>query len=359
MGETTQLLTPDRPEWDEWLGRAPHDFYHLAAYHAFAESVGEGRAHLLVHGDPDRFLAWPYLVRPLDGDGGHADATSVYGYSGPVGRGLESEAFRASAWSAFRAAWADQRLVTMFTRFHPLLGNERFCRGFHGAEAPTGGEVLQFGRSVSIDLSLGVEERRAGYPQPLRQEIKRAERSGLSVDLDPEWRHFPSFVEFYRATMERNDAAERYLFSDRYLDGLREVLRGVAHLAVAHVEGEPAAALLFTVYRGMAAAHLTGVGGAFTQLSPLKCLIDRSCDLARDLGAERLHLGAGRGGAEDSLFDFKSRFSPVRHGFAVGRWILDREANDRLAGASASGAGLGETFFPAYRAPARARETQP
>lgn len=348
MLESTRVLTASDPEWDAWLRRAPHDFYHLARYHAFAESVGEGRPVMVVYGTEERFLAWPYLIRDIDRT--HADASSVYGYSGPTGRGLDDEAFRARAWSGLREVWAEQELVTLFTRFHPLLENERHCQGFRGAGVPSGGEILHLGQSVSIDLDDDREARRSKYRQVLRQEIGLAERKGLVVDRDPDWRHYPTFVDLYLATMRRNEAPERYLFSRSYFDNLVAALDGIAHLAVASIEGEVAATMLFTVFNGVAEAHFAGTDAVHGKLSPLKGLIDGVADIARAQGARRLHIGAGRGGYEDSLYDFKSRFSPLRHNFRIGRWILDGEANAELSLQAPHGADGG--LFPVYRASA-------
>lgn len=352
MAETARLLEVADPAWDGWIGRAPHDFHHLAGYHALAEEAGEGAARLLVFAQGDRFMAWPFLIRRMAD--GLSDVTSVYGYTGPAGLGLEDTAFRQAAWTAFRDAWAGERVVTVFTRCHPILGNHETCADLHGAETPTGGELLEFGRTVSIDLDLSRDDRRARYPQPLRQDVKRAERKGLEVALDADWRHFSDFISFYRETMRRNDASDRYLWSDDYLASLRRALGSRAHLAVASVEDEAAGALLFVIEGEIATAHLTGLNPRFSHLSPLKPLLDLTCDIARDLGARHLHLGAGRGGAEDGLFAFKSRFSPLRHSFKAGRFILDPEANARLLRARGGPAPADGLFFPAYRAPAAA-----
>lgn len=348
MSDRVHVLTPRDPQWDSWLKLAPHDFYHLAAYHAFAESAGEGTPELVVYGNKNRFLAWPYLIREIDDD--HLDATSVYGYTGPTGHGLEDDAFRADAWKAVKDAWAERRLVTVFTRFHPLLANEAYCTDFKGAAPTPGGEILHLGRSVSIDLADDRETRRAKYRQVLRQEIKRAEARGLSVDLDAEWHHYEKFVELYAATMQHNDASDRYLFHRDYFNNLVAALQDKVHLAVAHVDGEVAATMLFTVYNGIAQAHFAGVDRAHARLSPLKGLIDGVADIARDFGAAQFHIGAGRGGAEDSLYEFKSRFSRTHHNFRIGRWILDRETNEALIRRLPYGAD--PDFFPAYRSSA-------
>ncbi len=350
MADVTAVLRPDDSAWDQWLNRAPHDFYHRAAYHAFSERMEEGRAQLVVYGTRDQFLAWPYLITTIDGSE-QVDANSVYGYPGPVGLGLEDPDFRARAWQAMRAVWTEQRLVTLFTRFHPLLGNHAYCEGMHGSARPHGDELRCLGRSVSIDLSLSRAERRASYRKVLRQEIQAAERAGLAIEHDQAWTHFGAFGKLYRATMANNRADQHYLFSQQYLDGLRAALGSDGHLVVAQQEGELAAALLFTVRGHIAQAHLAGVNPVFRALSPLKCLLDGLAEIAHSLGARLLHLGAGRGGKEDSLYSFKSRFSPLRHDFVLGRWVLDIDAYRTLVCAHDAQAEDSPDFFPAYRAP--------
>jgi hypothetical protein len=324
LSDQTFLLTAEDPAWDAWIERAPRDVYHRAAYHQLSESAGEGRAFMVVHGAPDRFLAWPYRV------------------------GLDDAAFLDEAWGAFRSVWADQDLVAIFTRFHPLLMNDGHCAAFRNGPRVAGGEVLHLGRTVAIDLARDRDTRRAIYPQVLRQEIKRAERAGLTVEEDPGWRLLPEFGALYRLTMVRNAASGGYMFSDRYLDALRRAWGDSAHLAVARIDDAPAAIMLFTVAGAIAQAHLTGIDPAFARLSPLKALIDGVADIAAEKGASWLHLGAGRGGFEDSLFAFKARFSPKRHDFRVGRWILNPARYQALLadGADATDGG----FFPAYRA---------
>ncbi len=351
MSDLLHIMRPQDPQWDRWLDLAPHDFYHLSDYHAFAQSVGEGEAEMLVYGSAERFLAWPYLRRDIDSC--HSDLTSAYGYTGPVGVGLEDEAFRMAAWAAFRQVWEERQLVTLFTRFHPLLENSAFCRGFEGVAPVPGGEILHMGRSVSINLADDRATRRAYYRRTLRQQIRRAEFHGVTVSLDRDWRHCDRFVEVYRSTMQRNKAAARYHFGRDYVDRLRQALDGRLHLAVAELEGEVIAAMLFSVYNGIAQAHFGGADAQYSRLSPLKAVIDGIADFARDLGAVQFHIGAGRGGAEDSLYQFKSLFSKARHSFTLGRWILDAEANAALS--SRSGAEEGTLFFPAYRTEDAAR----
>lgn len=346
MADIVRVLSASDPEWDRWLADAPHDFYHLASYHRFSERVGEGKAEMVVYGTPERFIAWPYLICDIDET--HQDSNSVYGYTGPTGRGLDDDTFRDKAWQALLDVWRDRNLVTLFTRFHPLLENDRYCDGFSGSIPTPGGEILHLGRSVSIDLTDDRVTRRSKYRQALRQQIKRAEANGLTVELDTDWQHFQRFIDLYTATMGRNAASDRYLFSNEYFSDLKKALNGHAHLAVAKYEGEVVGTMLFTVCDGIAEAHLAGTDSAHVKLSPLKGLVDGVSDMAGQMGAKRFHIGAGRGGNEDSLYDFKSRFSTSRHNFRVGRWVLDSAAYADLSQQKQSMPNA--VFFPAYRA---------
>ena len=64
-----------------------------------------------------------------------------------------------------------------------------------------------------------------------------------------------------------------------------------------------------------------------------------------------LFRSSGLGGREDSLWEFKQRFSPAPgRPFWVGRLVHDDARYRELAGEAAGTDG----FFPAYRAPAAA-----
>lgn len=350
MGVATHILKSDDPGWNAWLDRVRHDFYHRSEYHAFAERMGEGQAELIIVGDEAQFIAWPYLVRDIAP--GLRDATSVYGYTGPVGLALGDLKFRHKALEAVRSAWAERGIISVFTRMHPLLGNAELVKGFPQAGRDSHVPLFTVGQTVSMDTSLDENTRRMGYPQPLRQDIKRAEREGLRVSLDSDWYAWDRFRDIYRLTMERNCATGSYLFSDAYFNGIREALGEAAHLSVAWVGDEVAAALLFVVHETFAAAHLTGSNPALSRYSPLKALIDRTVGIAANLGADRLHLGAGRGGHADSLFAFKSRFSPDRHDFVLGRFVIDEPTYSQLTREERSLGNSDLNYFPAYRAPA-------
>ena len=363
-----ELLRSDDPAWDGCLAAVRRDVFHTAGYHRCAEASGEGTAYLAVVGDRDRGMAWPYLLRRvaevpgLDGSDA-TDVTSVYGYPGPLAWGCATgDAFIASAWEAIRGVWRDQRAVAAFTRFHPLLGNAEMlaavdgARGNPAADAPGVARegVVPAGSTVSIDCTLDDRTVYGQYRTDLRQRIGRARRAGLLTTVDEDWRELPAFVRLYHETMERNQAERYYYFDEDALRRLRDELAGHAHLFVTRRDDTVAAAGIYTEFDGIVQKYLEGTAVALHTLSPGKLQTDDARRWARARGCSVVHLGGGRGGREDSLFYAKSRFSPRRHPFHVGRWILDGAAYDELVRARARGRSgrVATSYFPAYRAPA-------
>jgi len=355
--DSVTLLTAEDPEWETLVDRAGGDFYHRRGYHGLAHSRGDGRAFLVAYGNEQRLLAWPYLLRQVP-DSPSFDVTSVYGYAGPLTYGLEdlnpgdTDAFLGSAWSAVRSTWAEQGAIAAFTVFHPLLENARLARRFEAGSSGPLPAIARLGRTASIDLGPSRDERLAAYEKETRYQIGRARRHGFNTALDTGLEHLDDLAYLYTATMRRNGASNQYFFTREYFTSLVEALGDRCHLMLTTFDSQVVGALLFVVDGPFAAAHLTGVSEEHLRLSPLNLMLDATADAAKALGARWLHLGAGRGGFEDSLFAFKRRIGTVERDFSVGRWVIDDDAYRALAGkGSSSPSAQHGDFFPAYRAP--------
>lgn len=352
--DVVELLAASDIAWDDRLQGTDHDFYHRRGYHALAEESGEGEAFLAVYARGGALLAWPYLLRPVAGSD-DVDVGCVYGYPGPVlaptGSATDLTSFLADAWSALTDTWHAQGAVSAFTTFNPLLGNVVLARGW--TADPSGPEpLLTLGRSVSIDLDLSRGQRLAGYEKETRYEIGRALRAGLRTWVDSDGTHLPDLVDLYAATMRRNAADERYLFSAAYFERLWRSLEGRGRLLVAALDDVVVGVLLFVLHGELAHAHLTGVSEEHLRLAPLNAMLDATADAAQAEGARLLHLGAGRGGREDSLYRFKRRIGAVERDFAVGRWVLDGPRYAALTAGTARSGATDASFFPAYRSSA-------
>jgi hypothetical protein len=342
-----QVLSLSEAAWTERLQAAPHDVYHTSAYHSIPGFGRRGDAFLFTYREQDHSFLWPYLLSPIRD--GLNDVGSVYGYSGPAATGGAD--FLARAWESLVDHWKQQNVVSAFTRFHPVLQNQDLL-----VEIPDAARgIRSSGTTVLIDTSLPEEEQVRGYQKVLRQQIRKGKEQGLVTEEDTEWRHIDDFVEFYTETMARRNSRAEYLIDAEWVHNFRRTLGSHARLFVTKKDGQPAAALLAMVYKPYVHAHLTGISAAMAAHSPLKNLLDGIREWAGKEGYGSFHLGGGLGGKEDSLFDFKRKFSPLTHAFQTGAWVIQPEAYADLESQhrqqlAAQGQEIANpNFFPIYR----------
>ncbi|HWN68544.1 MAG TPA: hypothetical protein VNM90_12980, partial [Haliangium sp.] len=104
--------------------------------------------------------------------------------------------------------------------------------------------------------------------------------------------------------------------------------------------------------QGLVQYHLGASASAYLALSPLKLCLHGMSLWGQARGHRWHHLGGGVGAREDSLYRFKSGFSPLRAPFRSWRAIFDRARHDELVRRvpAERRAAAGEGFFPGYRA---------
>jgi hypothetical protein len=356
------LTTSQGDEWLSVLRRcsAMHDVYHLPGYHAVAERRGEGEARLFVYEQAGHTIALPLVIRTLadyPGIGAWAqtwrDATSVYGYSGPlcshndIPRAVV-DGFQRGLITALR----ELHVVSVFSRLHPLLPAQTTLLdglGNHQLEGVT----------VSINLSATSDDQRAQYDGRVRNRLNRLVRSDFTCVLDSEQRHLPDFVALYHETMRRVKAEEGYFFDPTYFSDLAKNLGPVLKLFVAKMpDGEVIAGGLFTLCEGIVQYHLGGTRNTALKFSPMVLIFETVRHWANQNGAHTFHLGGGVGAKSDSLFQFKAHFSRQRHEFVTWRWIVAPEAYRELSvrkhvwNSERGLKAISPSFFPAYRCPA-------
>ena len=341
---------------------AQHDFYHLPEYHALEEERQGATAFLFAYGEGRHRIALPLLLRPIDQVAGLEetarglqDATSVYGYAGPVaGEGELPETMRADFRQALLAALAELRVVAVFSRLHPLLSQTPLLAGL--------GECHATGQTISIDLTLPPDRQRAQYRRTYVADIKQLHQRGVTCDFGGDDSFLQEFIDIYYETMERVGASATYFFERGYFERLLAIPGSRVHVGLARKEGAPIGAALLTVCDGIVQHHLAGTRTAYTRISPMKLVIDAARCWANDQGLRVYHHGGGLGAREDSLFHFKAGFSNRRHPFFTWRWRVDPGLYERLCakkhrwnqehGLASAASG----YFPEYRAPTVAGE---
>jgi hypothetical protein len=354
------LTTNQREEWTRTVQRATqHDFYFLPEYHALAERRGEGEARLFVYEQAGHTIALPLLIRTLadyPGIGSWAnpwrDATSVYGYSGPLYSHKDIPRPVVDGFQrGLTAALQELRVVSVFSRLHPLLPVQTVLLdglGDHQVDGVT----------VSINLLVTPPEQRAQYHATVRNRINRLARSEVSCELDVEQCHLSEFVALYHETMSRVQAKRSYYFNATYFADLAKNLGPVLKLFVVRMPaGEVISGGLFTLCNGIVQYHLGGTRNTALKLSPMVLIFETVRHWSNENGARTFHLGGGVGGKADSLFQFKAHFSRRRHEFVTWRWIVAPETyrelsrQKQLSDSERGLRAISPWFFPAYRCP--------
>lgn len=352
-------LTTRQPE--EWLDAieqcVPYDFYHLPQYHALAEDAGEGTARLFIYTEGRHVIALPLLVRSLDGmsvsaaiGAGWMDATSVYGYPGPV---TSAEPIPSAVVGNFQAALLqrlrDSRVVTVFSRLNPFLAQRPLLTGL--------GHIRK-SQTVSIDLTLPVAVQRSQYRRNFKEAINKLRRLGLTVVCDEDRTNVGDFIRIYHETMHRVEAADRYFFPASYFTKLDAALGSRLKLFMCLCEGRAVCGGLFVACHGVLQYHLGGTLNEAIPLAPMKLLLDEVRLWGSAQGLRVFHLGGGTtADPDDPLLHFKQGFSDRRHEFATWRWVVSSEQNALLRQESVrrlASQGLQPAlanYFPAYRCP--------
>lgn len=345
-GPGCAVLRPDQNrEWRQVLeGCAQYDFYHLPEFQQLEADRSEAQARLFVYREGEHMIGLPLLLRPVDPAARESwwDATSVYGYAGPVASPVPvPDSVRQNFHSALRQTLAEHRIVSVFSRLHPLIPQEGLLAGL--------GECQSHGRTVAMDLTQTPEQQRAAYRGAYRTRINRLQREGVVCVRDEEGRHMAEFVDIYHETMRRVGAHHSYFFGADYFAKLAEGLGATLQLFVVIAAGRVAAGGLFTLCNGIVQYHLGGTRDEFLDLSPNPLIVDSVRLWANQMGSRVFHLGGGVGSKEDSLFHFKTGFSDGRHTFNTWRWVVAPEIYRKLC--EETGVATDTDYFPAYRSP--------
>lgn len=345
----TGFIRTSDPKWRSLLDRLNHDFYHLPAYVELSALQEGGTSEAFWAEEGTKAILIPLLIKELPetlrASSSWCDAQSPYGYPGPLISRSCDMASLSQFLDLFREACQRRGLVSAFIRLHPLLPFPAYT-GYSSRQL-----VLQ-GQTVYIDLRLGLQELWRQTWSGHRSDIQKLQESGYHTVID-DWNRYPDFVSIYEATMRRLDAARFYFFSQTYFDALRHALGDRLHLAaVLSPSGETMAAGLFPCMNGLMQYHLSGSSEALPRIPATKLLLYSMTQWAKENGCHTLHLGGGVGSRQDSLFKFKTGFSPLLADFYTLRLVLDEEKYRVLVEKRRL---MGEDdlsdFFPQYRAP--------
>lgn len=317
----------------------------------------------LFAGEHDRFLCasyvvpgagaviYPFIHRQTSArdDLGNplTDLVSPYGYGGPYFWDLPAKEETTDAfWSEFDSWAASNNVVTELVRFDLHAGTLLAYPG----------ETVARSRNVSVPLGPDDDAIWMGFEQKVRKNVKKAQRSGVTVEVDLDGAFLSDFLRLYEGTMDRRDAGAGYYFGRSFFERLTAVLEGQFAYFHAIVDGQIVSTELVLVSERSVYSFLGGTDSSAFALRPNDLLKYEVIRWAKARGKSEFVLGGGATPG-DGIERYKRSFAPdglVE--FFTGQRVLQHQPYETMVEAQRqtfASAGhdwpTESTFFPQYR----------
>ena len=163
-----------------------------------------------------------------------------------------------------------------------------------------------------------------------RNVIKKGEKNGLEFVVDNDFKYLQEFEELYNSTMDKLEADGFYYFEPKYYEQLKSTIRN-RFLGIVKHEGKVIAGAIFFYQLPYGHYHLAGSDKASLKLSPNNFLLWGAAKELINRGVEQFHLGGGTNGSEDnSLYQYKRKFSKHEYQFVLGKMIFNQALYDDI-----------------------------
>ncbi|RCW92636.1 GNAT family N-acetyltransferase [Winogradskyella arenosi] len=338
----------NRQEWNAELDRiGAVDFYHTYSYHQLSKREEELPV-LLKYNEGQSVIFLPLLLRNIE-NSEYKDATSVYGYCGILAQNIDPNFKKDNFYRALNTFLNKTKIIAVFTRLHPYIDEAEFM-------LQNLGQITSLGKVVYIDLSKTLEEQRASYNRRLKTYINKARKLCTVIEGTTE-EHLDIFISLYHDNMRRIEATDDYFFDTDYYRQLlmNDDYEASLMMCKYNATGEIIAGAIFIKSGNIIQYHLSGLNHLYFDLQPIKLIIDEMRIKGTLQGYHYLNLGGGKGSEEDSLFEFKAKFSKDVKIFKIWKYIVNKDAYKALSEShlqtELKSEDLDKGFFPKYRAP--------
>ena len=131
--------------------------------------------------------------------------------------------------------------------------------------------------------------------------------------------------------MDKLSADGFYYFDDAYYENLRKGITDSFLGCVENSEGEIISAAIFMYSGPYGHYHLSGSDKSQLAISPNNYMLWNAAIELQKRGVKRFHLGGGTNGDEEnSLFQFKHRFSKDTCQFCIGKLVFNQELYETI-----------------------------
>ena len=324
------LKADDKAGWDECFHSLPEhlrDINFSYDYHRMYQANGDGDIRLFYFERDGEKYYYPFLLRPVliaGAESPYKDIETAYGYTGPIST-TSDDNFVREADEEFRRFCAEENVVSEFVRFNPLLSNDDL---FHSSNSMS---IVPLRDYVTVKLERSAEELFLGYSSQNRNKIRKAEKTGVQIQFDPEAKDFDTFVSIYLENMQRIGAAKMYFFSDAFFAEMKRLTVQSGAFMTARLNGEILGATVFLKGETIGHYFLSSATEEGKKNAVSNLMLHHGILWAKRKGLQQIHLGGGvTASADDPLLVFKLNFSDVLVKFTIGKRIHNQRVYDAL-----------------------------
>lgn len=312
------------------LPEAQRDVFFSPDYYALYRSMGQGEARCFVVADGEERFLYPFFQRdfsdlPFAQGIPGCDLEGAFGYNGAMSASRDPGFLEACA-RAFLEYCGKQQVVAEFTRFNPVYTNHTLSPWL---------DVSSPSQNVIVNLREEDIWMRS-YEHAVRKNVNKATRLGVQVHYAPGGSvaapDLKAFAGIYRATMDRNQAEERYYYDALYFTAIAAALPTNTLFFFATFEGALISCELVLHNRSSGYSFLGGTLADFYHLSPNVLLKHEIILALKAMGLDGFCLGGGSARG-DGIFRYKSGFD--KNGicdFFIGKRIHHQDIYDQLCG---------------------------
>lgn len=336
----------DKPNWIATLKEiGTYDFHHTYDYHALSVKKNE-QAILIEYRNEHKVcnIALPLLIRPIDGTL-YFDASSVYGYGGPISCCQTNETDFLTFQKELQNYFKEQKIISVFSRLHPYITKqENILR--------TLGHLKTLGKVVNIDIKLPEDQQLRFYSKTTKRYLKKI-RQTCSVTIENNTEAIHKFIALYEENMHRVNAKPDYFFPKEYYLKFAEAtdFKTEFVFVVLNDTQEIISGAMIIYTNTIVQYHLSGTLNDYLHLTPIRLILDEIRVKASKEGYQIFNLGGGLGSQEDSLFNFKASFSKEFRAFKVWNYISNQDIYEELCSQNEDINDIDSknNFFPRYR----------
>lgn len=319
MESTLIEVIRSKTDWDSLVNSFNQsDFYHTYDYHLASKMENED-AILLKYSKHNYTIALPLLIREIKGTF-YKDATSVYGYAGPLSLNIDTDFDNSLFLKDLNLFFNENNIISVFSRLNPFIENQNLILKKIGI-------TEEVGNIVNIDIIKSTKIQFSAYHRRLRTYINKSRNLCSTVRAKTIEELF-LFMEMYYENMRRLNAKKHYFFDEDYFIKLFQSKNFVTEvlLTIDNDTKKVIAGAMFIKKNDIVQYHLSGAKEEFLHLNAIKLMIDEMRIISSREGYKYFNLGGGLGSREDSLFRFKSSFSKDFRPFKVWKYVVDNKA---------------------------------